>query len=139
VADGPWAFWDFLPTAVELSGARLPAGFRPDGQSLVSYLKGGAAPVRDYFYWELHEQKPIQAARWGDWKAVRNGTDLPVEIYNLAADPGEARNVAATRPDLVARAEAILREAHVPDRNWPLNARAAHRTGGAAKAKKGSK
>ena len=70
---------------------------------------------------------------------MRNGTDLPVEIYNLAADPGEARNVAATRPDLVARAEAILREAHVPDRNWPLNARAAHRTGGAAKAKKGSK
>jgi arylsulfatase A-like enzyme len=138
VADGPWAFWDFLPTAVELSGAKLPAGFRPDGHSLVSYLRGGTAPSRDYFYWELHEQKPIQAARWADWKVVRNGADKPVEIYDLAADPGEVRDLAATRPDLVARAEAILREAHTPDRNWPLNARAAHRGGGAAKAKKTS-
>ena len=139
VAEQPWAFWDFLPTAAELAGAALPAGFRPDGRSIVDYLRGGAAPAREYFYWELHEQKPIQAARWGDWKAVRNGIDLPVEIYDLARDAGETRDLAATRPDLVARAEEILRTARVPDRNWPLEGRAAHRLGGATKGKAAKK
>ena len=139
VAEAPWAFWDFLPTAAELAGATLPAGFRPDGRSIVEYLRGGAAPSRDYFYWELHEQQPIQAARWGDWKAVRNGIDRPIEIYDLARDAGETRDLAATRPDLVARAEEILRTARVPDRNWPLEGRAAHRSGGATKGKAAKK
>ncbi|MEO6246819.1 MAG: arylsulfatase, partial [Opitutaceae bacterium] len=71
VSDEPWAFWDFLPTAVELSGAKLPAGFKTDGLSLVAYLRGGSAPAREYFYWELHEtNKPLQAVRFGNWKAV---------------------------------------------------------------------
>ncbi|RMD65009.1 hypothetical protein D6833_03565, partial [Candidatus Parcubacteria bacterium] len=31
--------------------------------------------------WELHPgDRPIQAARWGNWKAVRNGFDKPIEI-----------------------------------------------------------
>ena len=53
VCDDPWAFWDFLPTAVELAGSKLPDGFEPDGLSLAAMLKGGRAPQRDYFYWEL--------------------------------------------------------------------------------------
>ncbi len=139
VADGPWAFWDFLPTAVELAGAAYPAGFKPDGRSLVSYLRGGDAPVRDYFYWELHEQRPIQAARFGAWKAVRNGHDRPIELYDLAADAGETRDLAAAKPDVVARAEAILQAAHQADPNWPLTGRAAHRTQGSGKKKAGKK
>jgi arylsulfatase A-like enzyme len=135
VAEGPWAFWDFLPTAVELAGAKLPPGFAPDGLSLVSYLKGGPAPAREYFYWELHEQRPIQAVRFGDWKAVRNGPDRPLELYDLATDAGESRDLAASRPDLVTRAEELMRRAHTPDRNWPLTGRAAHRPTGAAKKK----
>jgi arylsulfatase A-like enzyme len=133
VADGPWAFWDFLPTAVELSGAKLPAGFKPDGLSLVSYLRGGAAPVRDYFYWELHEQRPIQAVRFGQWKAVKNGHDRPAELYDLAADPGESRDLAAAHPDLVAKAEKYMKEAHVADPHWPLTGRAPQRQAGAGK------
>ncbi|MCB1124757.1 MAG: sulfatase-like hydrolase/transferase, partial [Verrucomicrobiae bacterium] len=74
VDDQPWAFWDLMPTFVEISGAQPPAGYETDGYSLVEYLKGGPAPKRDYFYWELHPgDRPIQAARFGDWKAVRNG------------------------------------------------------------------
>jgi len=121
VTDEPWAFWDFLPTAAELAGARLPDGFRPDGCSLVSFLKGGPAPKRDYFYWELHEgARPIQACRFGDWKAVKNGPSAPIEIYDLAKDESETTDLASSRPDLVARAEAILKEAHVDDPNWPM-------------------
>ena len=48
-----------MPTATELAGAALPKTFKPDGKSVVSFLKGGHAPQRDYFYWELHEGKAI--------------------------------------------------------------------------------
>lgn len=120
VSDEPWAFWDFLPTAVELAGAKLPAGFQPDGLSLVSFLKGGPAPRRDWFYWELHEGAPIQAARFGDWKAVRPAPGKPIEIYDLKADLGETRDIAAERADLVARAETIFRTARVDSPDWPL-------------------
>lgn len=120
VDDQPWAFWDVMPTFVELSGATPPKGYETDGKSLVSYLKGGDAPKRDYFYWELHLSKPIQAARFGDWKAVRNGIHKPVEIYDLKTDPGESKNLADARPDLVAKAKTIFKEAHRPDPNWPL-------------------
>ena len=126
VSDEPWAFWDYLPTVVELSGAKLPAGFQPDGHSLVSFLKGGPAPQRDYFYWELHEGAPsIQAVRFADWKAVRNGPGAPLELYNLKADPAEAHNLAAAEPERVARAAALLQSARTEDPNWPLRDRPA--------------
>jgi len=120
VSDEPWAFWDFLPTAVELSGAKLPEGFRPDGLSLVSFLKGGPAPKRDCFYWELHEGRSIQAVRFGTWKAVRNGPGQPLELYDLATDPGETKNFAAEKPELAAKAAALMQEARVDDPNWPM-------------------
>jgi arylsulfatase A-like enzyme len=120
VSDEPWAFWDFLPTAVELAGAKMPAGYKTDGLSLVSFLKGGPAPQRDYFYWELHEQQPLQAVRFGDWKAVKNKPSGAIELYDLKADPGESQNLAADRPDLVAKAAEIMKSARTEDPNWPL-------------------
>lgn len=129
VDDQPWAFWDLMPTFVELGGATPPEGYETDGKSLVSYLKGGAAPDRDYFYWELHlGNAPVQAARFGDWKAVRNGLTKPIEIYDLSKDAAESRDLAADRPDLVQRAKEILAEAHRPDPNWPLDRRTAEHT-----------
>ncbi|MCP4451355.1 MAG: arylsulfatase, partial [Planctomycetes bacterium] len=124
VSAEPWAFWDLLPTFVEMSGAAPPKGYETDGKSLVAYLKGGRAPKRDYFYWELHlGAKPIQAARFGHWKAVRNGVHKPIEIYDLTKDSAELKNLATSRPDLVNRALAIFQEAHRPDPNWPLDHR----------------
>lgn len=116
----PWAFWDFLPTAAELAGASLPAGFQPDGFSLVSLLKGGSAPPRDCFYWELHEGKSLQAVRFGDWKAVKNGPSAALELYDLKTDPGETNNLAAVKPDLVAKAVSLIKNARTEDPNWPL-------------------
>lgn len=128
VDDQPWAFWDIMPTFVELSGATPPQGYETDGKSLVQYLKGGNAPQRDYFYWELHTDKPIQAARFGDWKTVRNGVNQPIELYDLNKDPGESDNVADAHPEVVAKAKQIFSEAHRPDPNWPLEGRSdAHR------------
>ena len=125
VSDEPWAFWDFLPTAMELASAKPPAGLQTDGLSLVSFLQGGPAPKRDYFYWELHEAQSLQAARWGDWKAVRNGPQSKVEVYDLKNDAAEQHDVAATRPELVEKALAIFKDAHVDDPNWPLRSQKA--------------
>ena len=109
VSEEPWAFWDLMPTFVELSGATPPQGYETDGKSLVEYLRGGDAPERDYFYWELHlGDKPIQAARFGHWKAVRNGIHEPIEIYDLTEDAAELKNLANARPDLVQKAQAIF-------------------------------
>jgi arylsulfatase A len=121
VTDEPWAFWDFLPTAAELAGAQIPAACQTDGLSLVSFLKGGPAPQREYYYWELHEtQKPLQAVRFGDWKAVKNGPQAAMELYDLASDRGEKTNVANGHPELLARATALMQSAHADDPNWPL-------------------
>ncbi len=129
VDDQPWAFWDLLPTFVELSGITPPAGYETDGFSLLEYFKGGQAPERDYFYWELHlGDRPVQAARFGDWKAVRNGIDRPVEIYDLSVDAAESNDLSAERADLVEKAVAIFEEAHRPDQNWPLDGRTEEHT-----------
>ncbi len=131
VNDEPWAFWDLMPTFVELSQAKKPAGYETDGVSLVDYFKGGKAPKRNYFYWELHkgDQGAVQAARFGDWKAVRNGVTQPIEIYDLVNDPAESNNLAKARKDLVEKATLIMQEAHRPDPNWPLDHRdAKHKT-----------
>jgi arylsulfatase A-like enzyme len=126
VRDEPWTFWDFLPTAAELAGTKLPASFQPDGYSLVSFLCGGPAPKREYFYWELHEQQQsIQAVRFGDWKAVCNGPSARVELYDLSTDPSEKNDLAALKPDLVARAETLMKAARTEDPNWPLRDRPA--------------
>lgn len=120
VTDEPWAFWDFLPTCAELVGTKLPDNVKTDGYSLVSFLKGGEAPKRDYFYWELHEGATLQAARWGNWKAVRNGPSKLVEIYDLASDVSESNNLASTRPELVTQAEQIFQSARHEHPDWPL-------------------
>ncbi|MEM9364843.1 MAG: arylsulfatase [Planctomycetota bacterium] len=117
----PWAFWDLMPTFVSMSGAETPADYHSDGLDLTEYFSGGPAPERGHFYWELHLSQPVQATRFGDWKAVRNGITKPVELYNLADDAGERNDVAAQHPEMVRRALRIFAESHSPDPNWPLD------------------
>lgn len=121
VTSEPWAFWDFLPTAAELGGARLPNGFETDGFSLVSFLKGGHAPKRDYFYWELLEGRFQQAIRFGKWKGVRSGPARPLELYDLEADPAESKDIGAEHADLVAKAEKWMSAARVESPLWPAD------------------
>jgi arylsulfatase A-like enzyme len=126
VNDFVWAFSDFLPTAAELAGATVPAGL--DGLSVVPTLTGqGTQRPHDVLYWEFHEQGSKQAVRMGDWKAVRLKPGGPIEIYNLASDPGEARNVAPEHPDVVARVESYLKTARTESPTWPLREAPAQR------------
>jgi arylsulfatase A-like enzyme len=126
VSDEAWAFWDFLPTAAELAETKIPADCHPDGLSLVKFLQGGPAPSRDHFYWELHEGTSLQAVRFGNWKAVRNGPEKPVELYNLENDAAEQTDLAKQKPVLVAQAEALMKSSRTEHPDWPLVQRAAN-------------
>jgi arylsulfatase A-like enzyme len=118
------AGWDLMPTLVEACGAEAPPGI--DGRSLVPLLTGGAAPARDELYWEYPDNGGWQAVRMGDWKAVRRNLkkNIPsaIEIYDLAQDPGETRDVAGQHPELVKRALeafATRTESPIPEWNYP--------------------
>ena len=118
VSDEAWAFWDFLPSAAELAGVHLSSAH--DGLSVVSLLKGGSAPAREAFYWELHEGSSLQAVRFGDWKAVRNGPSKPIELYDLKTDLAESKNLATAKPELSAKAESLMKSMRTEHSDWPL-------------------
>ena len=52
--------------------------------------------------------------RAGNWKGVKLDADQPLELYDLATDIGEKRNVAEANPDVVKQLESYLREAANP-------------------------
>lgn len=113
------AFWDILPTAAELAGAKLPPGL--DGLTIVPTLLGkGEQPKHDFLYWEFHERGFAQAVRMGDWKAVRHRPNGPIELYDLAKDEGEKTDVAAQHVDVVARINAYLQAARTESAQFPI-------------------
>ena len=117
VSDHPWAHWDILPTLAELAGARVPDAL--DGISMTRALRGVPQPTHDVFYWEFHERGFQQAVRMGRWKAVRIAAGKPLELYDLAVDPREVRDVASENADVIARIESYLRTARTPSERWP--------------------
>jgi arylsulfatase A-like enzyme len=118
--DQVWAFWDFLPTAAELTGAKAPRDI--DGISMVPALLGAKQTNQhDFLYWEFHERGFQQAVRMGDWKAVKLAADKPLELYNLKTDLGEKENVADQRTDLTAKIEKYLKTARTESKDWPIN------------------
>jgi arylsulfatase len=108
---------DIAPTLLELAGTTHPgtsyrgrevAAMR--GRSLVEYLTGAAENVHDADTgtgWELFGRRAI---RQGDWKALY----LPApygpgswQLYDLASDPGEIDDLAASQPDKLAELLAL--------------------------------
>lgn len=121
---------DLLPTLAHLAGAPLPA--RPiDGKDIGPLLRGEPGAVSPHesflFYWG----RDLHAVRSGKWKLhfhhtyrslagepghdglpgpyVEKETDLA--LFDLAADIGEQRDVAAAHPEVVKRLEALAEEA----------------------------
>ena len=117
-SDQVWAFWDFLPTMAELTGQKIPEGI--DGVSILPALLGQKAIEHPPLYWEFHEGGFAQAVRMGDWKAVRKGTQKPLELYDLSKDLAEEHDVAAEHKDIVEKIEAFLKLARTDSDLFPI-------------------
>lgn len=115
--DHPSAFWDFLPTACEIIGAKPPADI--DGISYLPTLLGKSRKQKKHevMYWELGRRQGI---RMGDWKAVRNKPGNKVELYNLANDIGEQNDLADKEPEVLAKMTELLTTARIDSDVFPL-------------------
>jgi arylsulfatase A-like enzyme len=56
----------------------------------------------------------------GRWKAVRLKRGSALELYDLEADPGEQKELAAGHPDVVAKIDAYLETARTESSRWPV-------------------
>jgi len=117
------ASWDLLPTIAAVAG--IPASADLDGVSLLPVLEGKSASFsRGSLYWEIIERGGKQAVRQDNWKAVRldvsSDDNAPIELYDLAADPGETNNQASRRPDVVRKMDELMKAAHTPSALFPI-------------------
>ncbi|MFB3905769.1 MAG: sulfatase [Acidobacteriota bacterium] len=105
---------DFLPTFYEIAGIQaLPA--QVDGVSLVSVLKGAGRLARELLFWHYPHYSnqggvPSGAVRTGEYKLIEFYEDGRVELFNLAADLGERRNLAARAPEKTKELRTLLKE-----------------------------
>ena len=131
-SDRVTGFEDWLPTLLELIGERTSSPREIDGISFAPTLLGNRQKERAFLYRESPGYGGQQSVRMGDWKAIRtnlnpgarvaNQKPGDIELYDLAKDPRETTNVAATNPKVVARLEKLMREQHVPSELWPMRA-----------------
>ncbi len=144
-SDVPVCGVDLLPTVCELVGLQPPAGVTLDGTSVAPLWRGDVVRREKPLYWQFNlasgEEK--LALRDGDWKIVAR-LSLPLgpqraditaeamhvlkhaepalpELYNLADDPAETRNVADRFPERLATMRSSLIKAfHDVRRETPV-------------------
>lgn len=121
VSDQVWAFWDVLPTLADVAGLPVPRDI--DGISMLPALLGQKQTAQhEYLYWDYAHVRGTysQAVRIGDWKGVKNGPDGAIELYDLANDLSETKDVAGQHPDVVTRIANAMNEAYVPSPDYPI-------------------
>ena len=116
--DVPIVNVDVYPTLCEITGAALPKDQPIDGASLVPIFKGEAKDLGERsLFWHfpaylqsyqrtneqrdpLFRSRPCSIIRHGKWKLHEYFEDGGLELYDLHADIGEKRNVAAEHPEI---------------------------------------
>jgi arylsulfatase A-like enzyme len=123
---------DFFPTLLEAAGLAPKPHAHEDGVSFLPLLEGADKLARDAIFWHYPHYgnqggSPGSSVRSGDYKLIEFFEDGRLELYNLAADIGETRNLAADLPEVTARLHGLLRawrealEAKIPAPNPEWN------------------
>lgn len=109
--DTPVAHIDLTPTLAAAAGAALPAGVEIDGRNILPLAEGtgGFSRPDDAIFWQSGYYRVVRA---GDWKLQVDGKQGKTWLFDLAADPVEAINLAASRPEKVAELQALLDRHH---------------------------
>jgi len=100
--DHPVIALDLLPAALAAAGAPVPAGL--DGVNLLPQLTGAsaAAPHAELF-WRFGPQRAVRRGKWklADWRDFDAKAQSGWQLFDLASDPGETRDLSASEPALV--------------------------------------
>ena len=97
---------DVLPTAIAAAGGKPEASWQLDGVDLMPYLTGAeTGRPHQTLYWRFG---PQWAIRDGDMKLVvsKGGSGRP-ELYDLATDIGESKDLAAGQPEKAKELQAM--------------------------------
>lgn len=117
---------DLLPTVVNLIGAKMP-GLKIDGKDAWKVIAGEQVESVQEAYFFYYGRNNLEAMRMGKWKLQfphkwRNSKISPandgqsgkyvfenvgLELYDLEADPGERKDLAAAHPEIVATMQAL--------------------------------
>ncbi len=119
---------DVFPTLAAAAGIEMGNTFQIDGRNLWPAIRDGEAVDRDellYFASETPIRGAFNLTAFNDeWKLVqevRQGlltADVTNYLFRIAEDPYERQNLAAKRPDIVARLE---REIHIWRQRYPVS------------------
>ncbi len=101
---------DIVPTLLELAGAPAPLRWngeaRPPlaGRSLAPAFERDQTISREFIFFSHQGNRALRA---DDWKIAAAGPDSPWELYNLATDRSETRNLAASNTEKLNELAAI--------------------------------
>lgn len=125
---------DLFATCAEIVGAKVPANAGEDSVSILPALAGQAdKPLREaVVHHSINGSFSIRQGQWklelcsgsGGWSDPRPNTPAakalpPVQLYDLAKDPGEKTNVQAEHPEIVARLTQLLEKYVADGRSTP--------------------
>ncbi len=133
---------DVMATCAAIVGTKLPADAAEDSFDMLPVLTGNdhGKSVREF---TLHETWTFDLAiRRGDWKYLdhknsggnnyeksaelkpyilpEDAPDAPGQLYNLAEDPGETRNLYKKHPEIAKELKALLDKSKSSGRSAPL-------------------
>lgn len=109
---------DLFPTFLELAGLKEEAQKSRDGISFVPLLTDKKEYKTDRaLYWHFphtYYQTPYSVVRKGDWKLIYHHVDRKMELFNLAEDIGEQKDLFMEKPDKVQELAKLL-SAHLQE------------------------